>query len=37
MKNPGPGSYRVNSDPLLENSKFTFSKRFSPSETNIYD
>lgn len=36
LKNPGPGSYAINSDPLLEKSAFTFSKRFSPSAANIY-
>jgi len=36
LKNPGPGAYQTNSDPLLEKSAFTFSKRFSPSAANIY-
>jgi hypothetical protein len=36
LKNPGPGSYKINADSLLEKSVFTFSKRFSPSAANIY-
>lgn len=32
---PGPGHYQINSDPLLQKSNFTFSKRFSPSAQNL--